>query len=236
MKNLTDSLNERQLAAVTTTDENSLVIAGAGSGKTKVLIHRIAYILENFPVSTFNILAVTFTNKAANEMKERVEQMLGSSIGGMWIGTFHGLCHRMLRQHYLEAGLPETFQILDQDDQNKIIKKIHKAMDLDETKWPPKKSGAYINQKKESGYESKDIVAENNPQEQTLLNVYQSYEKQCKISGLIDFADLSSDELIGGFDEIKGKKIRIDGYLEEFSLSRNEADELIMSAREIAYK
>ena len=190
MKNLTDSLNERQLAAVTTTDENSLVIAGAGSGKTKVLIHRIAYILENFPVSTFNILAVTFTNKAANEMKERVEQMLGSSIGGMWIGTFHGLCHRMLRQHYLEAGLPETFQILDQDDQNKIIKKIHKAMDLDETKWPPKKSGAYINQKKESGYESKDIVAENNPQEQTLLNVYQSYEKQCKISGLIDFADL----------------------------------------------
>jgi len=112
--NLTAQLNDRQAEAVTTSTENSLVIAGAGSGKTKVLIHRIAYILENFPVSTFNILAVTFTNKAANEMKTRVEQMMGNSIGGMWIGTFHGLCHRMLRQHFVEAGLPETFQILDQ--------------------------------------------------------------------------------------------------------------------------
>jgi DNA helicase-2/ATP-dependent DNA helicase PcrA len=188
--NLTAQLNDRQAEAVTTSTENSLVIAGAGSGKTKVLIHRIAYILENFPVSTFNILAVTFTNKAANEMKTRVEQMMGNSIGGMWIGTFHGLCHRMLRQHFVEAGLPETFQILDQDDQNKMLKKIHAAMGLDETKWPPRKSASYINQKKESGYTSADIQMAENPQEQTLLNVYRNYEQQCKISGLIDFSDL----------------------------------------------
>lgn len=190
MSNLTSSLNDRQLEAVTTSTENSLVIAGAGSGKTKVLIHRIAYILENFAVSTFNILAVTFTNKAANEMRERIEQMMHSSIGGMWIGTFHGLCHRMLRQHYAEAGLPEAFQIIDQDDQTKIIKKIHTAMGLDETKWPPKKSVSYINNKKESGLESKDINAQNNPTESVLLHVYNNYENQCKISGLIDFADL----------------------------------------------
>jgi DNA helicase-2/ATP-dependent DNA helicase PcrA len=190
MSNITSSLNERQFEAVTTNTENSLVIAGAGSGKTKVLIHRIAYILEKFPVSTFNILAVTFTNKAANEMKERIEGMMQTHIGGMWIGTFHGLCHRMLRQHYVEAGLPETFQIIDQDDQTKIIKKIHSAMGLDETKWPPKKSAAYINQKKEHGLESKDINVQNNPTESVLLHVYNNYENQCKISGLIDFSDL----------------------------------------------
>ncbi|MEE3003697.1 MAG: UvrD-helicase domain-containing protein, partial [Pseudomonadota bacterium] len=190
MSNLTSTLNDRQLEAVTTGNENSLVIAGAGSGKTKVLIHRIAYILENFPVSTFNILAVTFTNKAANEMKERVEGMLNTAIGGMWIGTFHGLCHRMLRQHFNEANLPEDFQIIDQDDQNKIIKKIHIVMGLDETKWPPKKSVSYINSKKENGLESKDIIVENNPTESVLLSVYKNYESQCRISGLIDFSDL----------------------------------------------
>ena len=177
MKNLKDILNKKQLEAVTTNEKSTLVLAGAGSGKTTVLVQRIIYILEKFNVSPFNILAVTFTNKAAKEMKSRVEESLNMPANGMWIGTFHGLCHRILRQHAANANLDENFQILDQDDQSKLLKKIHTAMNLDEKKWPVKKSQGYINGNKDKGFLPADITI-NNPNEQILLSIYQNYQQQ----------------------------------------------------------
>ena len=146
-------LNERQQQAVSAPDGHMLVLAGAGSGKTRVLVHRIAWLIQQQNYSPFSILAVTFTNKAAAEMRGRVEQLVGSSVRGMWIGTFHGLAHRLLRAHYMDVGLPQNFQILDSDDQQRLIKRLIKSLNLDDKRWPAKQAQWYINGKKTKGYE-----------------------------------------------------------------------------------
>ena len=143
-----DSLNDAQREAVTSPVSSMLVLAGAGSGKTRVLVHRIAWLVQAEAMSPYSIMAVTFTNKAAAEMRSRIESLLGIPPRGMWVGTFHGLSHRLLRAHWQDAKLPENFQILDSDDQLRIIKRIMRSLQLDEQKWPPRQAQWYINSKK----------------------------------------------------------------------------------------
>ena len=143
-----DSLNDAQREAVTADISNLLVLAGAGSGKTRVLVHRIAWLIEAEQISPYSILAVTFTNKAAKEMRGRIESLLNVNVHGMWVGTFHGLAHRLLRSHWQEAGLRENFQIMDSDDQLRLVKRISKEMGLDDSRWPPKQIQWYINAQK----------------------------------------------------------------------------------------
>src|SRR3990167_3785646 len=150
LSHIIDSLNEAQRTAVTADLSHLLVLAGAGSGKTRVLVHRIAYLMEAHHVSPYEILAVTFTNKAAAEMRNRIEKLRGVPMNHMWVGTFHGLGHRLLRAHFQEANLPETFQIIDSDDQLGIIKRIHRTMSLDENRWQPKQSQWFINHHKKN--------------------------------------------------------------------------------------
>src|SRR3990167_10871899 len=150
LNDITKSLNEAQCAAVTAPLAHSLVLAGAGSGKTRVLVHRIAYLMAAHHVSPYEILAVTFTNKAAAEMRGRIEKLRGVPMNHMWVGTFHGVAHRLLRAHFQEANLPETFQIIDSDDQLGMIKRIHRAMNLDVNRWQPKQSQWFINHHKKN--------------------------------------------------------------------------------------
>jgi len=149
ISHIIDPLNDAQREAVTAPAGHVLVLAGAGSGKTRVLVHRIAWLVQVEQVSPFGILAVTFTNKAAREMRGRTEQLLGVPVGGMWVGTFHGLAHRLLRAHWQEAGLPETFQILDSDDQLRVIKRVMRGLELDESRWPPRQLQWFINGRKD---------------------------------------------------------------------------------------
>ena len=186
--NLLANLNPAQLQAVTFPQGNLMILAGAGSGKTRVLVHRIAWLLQN-GASTSDILAVTFTNKAAKEMRTRLEEMLQLPVTQMWVGTFHGLAHRLLRLHWQEAGLPQSFQIIDADDQLRILKRIHKSFNLDPEKWPAKKSRAFINDNKDKGLRSKKIEQANIADE-TLVKIYRAYEEVCANSGLLDFAEL----------------------------------------------
>ncbi|MFN6961277.1 MAG: UvrD-helicase domain-containing protein, partial [Rhodocyclaceae bacterium] len=149
--NLLDSLNRPQLAAVTLPPQHALILAGAGSGKTRVLTTRIAWLISTGQVSPQGVLAVTFTNKAAKEMLARLSAMLPMNLRGMWIGTFHGLCNRMLRAHYRDAGLPQLFQILDASDQLAAVKRLLKALNVDEQKNPPRELCWFINAQKEAG-------------------------------------------------------------------------------------
>lgn len=183
------SLNPAQQAAVQAPLGHQLVLAGAGSGKTRVLTHRIAWLIENEKISPFNILAVTFTNKAANEMRTRLENMLHITAKSMWLGTFHGLSHRFLRLHWQEAGLPQSFQILDSDDQFRMIRRVIQALNLDEDRFPPKEVQWFINAQKEEGREW-DQVAARDVTVQTFINVYQAYHEACRRAGVLDFADL----------------------------------------------
>ena len=153
-----DQLNDAQRDAVTADSPGTLVLAGAGSGKTRVLVHRIAWKIKVAGLSPYSIMAVTFTNKAAREMRGRIEELLGSSLkGGMWVGTFHGLAHRLLKAHAREAGLPENFQILDSDDQLRLMKRIHRELQLDDSRWPPRQSCYFINGHKDEGRRSAHI-------------------------------------------------------------------------------
>ncbi|CAM3501276.1 DNA helicase II [Parendozoicomonas haliclonae] len=185
-----DSLNDAQREAVTLPLSSGLVLAGAGSGKTRVLVHRIAWLVQTEGVSPWSIMAVTFTNKAAAEMRGRIEQMLDMPVRGMWVGTFHGIAHRLLRAHWKEAGLPENFQILDSDDQLRIVKRIMKAMNLDDTKWPPRQAQWYINGKKDEGLRPHHIDPGYDVYEKTMQTVYATYEQQCQQLGVVDFAEL----------------------------------------------
>lgn len=185
---LLTNLNLPQQRAVTFAHGNLLILAGAGSGKTRVLVHRIAWLLQN-GVTPSNILAVTFTNKAATEMRKRLEEMLIQPLTKMWVGTFHGLAHRLLRLHWQEAGLPQSFQIIDTEEQTRLLKRIHQAFNLDSEKWPVKKSVSFINNNKEKGLRSHKIEA-NNLTESTLIKIYQVYQDSCASSGLVDFAEL----------------------------------------------
>ncbi|WP_271460901.1 DNA helicase II [Pantoea leporis] len=190
VSDLLDGLNDKQREAVAAPRSNLLVLAGAGSGKTRVLVHRIAWLLSVENCSPYSIMAVTFTNKAAAEMRHRIDQLIGTSQGGMWIGTFHGLAHRLLRAHHLDAGLPQDFQILDSDDQLRLLKRLIKAMNLDEKQWPARQGMWYINGKKDEGLRPKNIESYGNPVEQTWLRIYQAYQEACDRAGLVDFAEL----------------------------------------------
>lgn len=185
-----DSLNEAQRQAVTAPATSQLVLAGAGSGKTRVLVHRIAWLVQAEAMSPYAIMAVTFTNKAAAEMRARIESLLGLAPRGMWVGTFHGLSHRLLRSHWHDARLPENFQILDSDDQLRIIKRITRALQLDEQKWPPRQAQWYINSKKDEGLRPAYIDPGYDPFEKTMLTIYQAYHDYCEQVGVVDFGEL----------------------------------------------
>ncbi|REF25776.1 ATP-dependent DNA helicase UvrD [Xenorhabdus cabanillasii] len=187
---LLESLNDKQREAVAVPRTNMLVLAGAGSGKTRVLVHRIAWLLSVEHASSFSVMAVTFTNKAAAEMRHRIENLIGTSQGGMWIGTFHSLAHRLLRAHHLDANLPQDFQILDSEDQHRLIKRIIKAMNLDDKQWPARQGMWYINGKKDEGLRPQHIESYGNPVEATWLKIYQAYQEACDRAGLVDFAEL----------------------------------------------
>ncbi|MGL6116431.1 DNA helicase II, partial [Plesiomonas sp.] len=187
---LLDGLNDKQRDVVAAPRRNLLVLAGAGSGKTRVLVHRIAWLMQVEHCSPYSILAVTFTNKAAAEMRHRIEQLIGTMQGGMWIGTFHGIAHRLLRAHHLDAGLPQDFQILDSDDQQRLLKRLIKAMNLDEKQWPARQAAWFINGKKDEGLRPSHIETYGNLTEATWLKIYQAYQEACDRAGLVDFAEL----------------------------------------------
>ena len=187
---LLDSLNDKQREVVGAPLQNMLVLAGAGSGKTRVLVQRIAWLMQVEQAASHSILAVTFTNKAAAEMRARVEQVTGGNTHGMWIGTFHGLAHRLLRMHFQEAKLPQAFQVLDSDDQLRLIKRIVRSLELDEKKWPAKQFVWYINGKKDEGLRPQHIDAQFDPSEALFVKVYQAYQDTCDRAGLVDFAEL----------------------------------------------
>ena len=187
---LLEGLNDAQREAVATPPGPVLVLAGAGSGKTRVLTQRVAWLVGVDNISPQSILAVTFTNKASQEMRGRIEHILGFPVGGMWAGTFHGLSHRLLRAHYQEAGLPQTFQILDSEDQLRVVRRVLKSLGLDESYWPPKKLQWYINANKEAGRRPAQLGHRDDPQEMQMIRVYAAYEELCQRSGLVDFAEL----------------------------------------------
>src|SRR3989338_9299138 len=184
-----NSLNNAQQEAVSAPLKHQLVLAGAGSGKTRVLTHRIVWLIEKENISPTQILAVTFTNKAAFEMRSRVESLLNSSIKTMWIGTFHGLSHRLLRTHFQEANLPQSFQILDADDHLRRVRRLIQALNLDEEKFSPKEARWFINTQKEEGLEPHQVLVRDMHAE-TLVKIYQAYQEACVRAGVVDFADL----------------------------------------------
>jgi DNA helicase-2/ATP-dependent DNA helicase PcrA len=207
-----DELNDAQRAAVAAPPGPILVLAGAGSGKTRVLTCRVAWLVEAMEISPLSILAVTFTNKAAREMRGRIEKMLGFPVGGMWMGTFHGLAHRLLRQHWQEAGLSQDFQILDSDDQLRLIKRSMKELALDEEYWPPREVQWFINAHKEEGRRPDQVPQGPDPQQRTLLGIYEKYEGLCRRFGLVDFAEL----LLRAFELIKDNQILRERYQKRF--------------------
>ena len=182
-------LNEKQIEAVMLQDQSALVLAGAGSGKTRVLTSRIAWLIENQIASPGAILAVTFTNKAAKEMLTRISTQLPINIRGMWVGTFHGLCNRFLRKHHIDANLPETFQILDSADQKSAIKRVMKIMQIDEDLISSKEAMYFINTNKEEGLRSQQFKAYDDISKK-LNSIYGAYDEQCQKEGVVDFAEL----------------------------------------------
>ena len=190
VSHLLDGLNDAQREAVAAPIQNMLVLAGAGSGKTRVLVHRIAWLMQIEGISPNAIMAVTFTNKAAREMRGRIEELLNLPGRGMWFGTFHGIAHRFLRAHYKEAQLPENFQILDSDDQLRIIKRLMRERNMDESRCPPRQVASFINSRKDEGIRAKHLPPAKNPFDRQLASLYLDYEEQCQLSGLVDFGEL----------------------------------------------
>lgn len=187
---LLNSLNDAQRQAVAAPLGRQLVLAGAGSGKTRVLVHRIAWLIQVERASPHSILSVTFTNKAAAEMRHRIEQLLGMSPQGMWVGTFHGLAHRLLRAHWQEAGLSQNFQILDSDDQQRIVKRVIRELGLDEQRWPARQAQWFINGQKDEGLRPQHIQAAGDLFLSTMRSIYEAYEAACARAGVIDFSEL----------------------------------------------
>src|SRR5262249_27308499 len=186
---LLDNLNEQQLAAVTLPDQPALILAGAGSGKTRVLTTRIAWLIQTGRVSPHGVLAVTFTNKAAREMLTRLSAMLPINTRGMWVGTFHGLCNRLLRTHHRDAELPQLFQILDSADQQSLIKRLAKAQAMDEENYPPRQLQNFINNCKEAGLRANAVEA-GDDFTRRMVAFYADYDAQCNREGVVDFAEL----------------------------------------------
>jgi len=184
------NLNDAQRQAVTAPADPTLVIAGAGSGKTRVLVHRAAWLIDVERLSPQSLLAVTFTNKAAAEMRNRIEALLSLPVQHLWIGTFHGLAHRMLRRHWREAGLPQNFQIIDSDDQLRLIKRLLKNLEIDDGRWVPKEIQWFINAQKDEGLRPQHLDDEGDVDRRQMISLYQSYEEVCQRGGLVDFAEL----------------------------------------------
>ena len=196
MTNILENLNPEQLEAVTLPPidgqgryQSAMILAGAGSGKTKVLTTRIAWLIQTGQASPIGILAVTFTNKAAKEMLTRLSAMLPINTRGIWVGTFHGLCNRLLRAHHKDAGLPATFQILDIQDQLSAIKRLLKSLKVDDEKYPPKQLQYFINNAKDKGFRAKDLDR-GDAFQNAMVELYQAYEEQCQREGVVDFAEL----------------------------------------------
>jgi DNA helicase-2/ATP-dependent DNA helicase PcrA len=187
---LLDGLNDAQRQAVAAPSGSYLVLAGAGSGKTRVLTNRIAWLIQTEGISPFSVLAVTFTNKAAAQMRSRIESLMSMPVRGMWVGTFHGIAHRLLRMHWQEANLPQNFQILDSDDQLRLVKRIITSLDLDEKKWPARQAVSYINSQKDEGLRPQNIEDFGDIYVKTHLDIYRAYEDACQRGGMVDFAEL----------------------------------------------
>jgi len=217
---LIDSLNDAQRLAVSAPSQSMLILAGAGSGKTRVLVHRIGWQIQVEGLSIHNILAVTFTNKAAKEMRGRVEELLNISAHSMWIGTFHGIAHRLLRRHAKQAKLPETFQVMDSDDQLRVIKRLVKTLNIDDKKWPPKQMMWFINAQKDEGIRARHMPEPNDVFLSTQLNIYKAYEEICDRSGLVDFAELllrahellRDNEDVLAFYQERFKQVHVDEF------------------------
>ena len=191
VSDILNPLNAAQREAVTASTSNQLVLAGAGSGKTRVLVHRIAWLIRAEGFSAQSVLAVTFTNKAAREMRGRIEDMLQMPTQGLWVGTFHGLAHRLLKAHWQEAGLPQQFQILDSDDQLRVVKRVCRELELDDARWPPKQAQWFINGQKDEGLRARHVdVPLGDLYAKTMVRVYAAYEEACERGGLVDFAEL----------------------------------------------
>ncbi|HED34447.1 MAG TPA: DNA helicase II [Gammaproteobacteria bacterium] len=205
VSHILDDLNDAQREAVTAPPGPMLILAGAGSGKTRVLVHRMAWLIQVEDVSPFSIMAVTFTNKASKEMRNRVENLQGVSPNGMWVGTFHGIAHRLLRAHWKEAGLAQQFQILDSDDQYRMIRRVLKALELDEARWVPRQIQGYINARKDEGLRPQHIDFGSDPINRQMVSIYTAYEAACERAGVIDFAELllRSLELVRDNEELR---------------------------------
>jgi len=199
-----DGLNAAQREAVCAPPGDVLVLAGAGSGKTRVLVHRIAWLLAVEGASPWEILAVTFTNKAAREMQGRIGELLGQPALGMWVGTFHGIAHRLLRAHWQEAGLPRSFQIMDSDDQQRLVKRVIRELNLDEARWPPRQAAGFINAQKDAGVRAQHLEPGHDPFLRQMQRIYQHYQEACERGGLVDFAELllRAHELLRDHEEL----------------------------------
>jgi DNA helicase-2/ATP-dependent DNA helicase PcrA len=207
-----DNLNDAQREAVTAPLSNLLVVAGAGSGKTRVLVHRIAWLIEAEGVSPYGVLAVTFTNKAAQEMRVRIEELLNLSVRNLWVGTFHGIAHRLLRMHWQEARLPQNFQILDADDQLRLVKRVMRVLDVDEQKWPARQAVWFINSQKDEGRRAKDVPVGDDLFQMTHKKIYENYETLCQEGGLVDFAEL----LLRSHETLRDNPALLDHYRRRF--------------------
>ena len=185
-----DPLNRAQRDAVAAPPGHQLVLAGAGSGKTRVLVHRVAWLLATGEAAPWGVYVVTFTNRAAGEMRARIERMLERPAGGMWVGTFHGLAHRLLRAHAQEADLPASFQILDSEDQLRCIRRVLRELDLDEKRWVPRRVQGYINARKDEGLRARHVEQRGEGEHEQLAAIYRAYEELCRRNGVVDFAEL----------------------------------------------
>jgi DNA helicase-2/ATP-dependent DNA helicase PcrA len=206
------ALNEAQRAAVSAPLGPTLVLAGAGSGKTRVLTHRAAWLIEEIGIAPQGLLAVTFTNKAATEMRGRIESLLAIPGSALWIGTFHGIAHRLLRRHWKESGLPQHFQILDDDDQHRTVRKLLREQNLDEQRWVPREVQGFINREKDEGRRPKHLQDRGDPTRRELIRLYDLYQRRCDQLGVVDFAEL----LLRSFEVIRDQPQLADFYRHRF--------------------
>ena len=204
-------LNERQLEAVTLPHQSALILAGAGSGKTRVLTTRVAWLIQTGQASPHGLVAVTFTNKAAKEMLARISAMLPINTRGMWVGTFHGLCNRLLRAHYREAGLPQLFQILDSQDQLSLIKRLLKSLNVDEERFPPRQAQWFVNSAKDEGLRAAQVEA-GDEFARRMRDIYAAYDEQCNREGVVDFAEL----LLRSYELLSANEALRDHYRARF--------------------
>ena len=220
VSHILDNLNEQQREAVTSEKEHLMVLAGAGSGKTRVLVHKIAWQVEALQINPASIMAVTFTNKAAMEMRSRIEELLQVQMRDSWVGTFHGLSHKLLKRFYKEANLSSGFTILDSDDQLRIVKRISKELNLDEATWPARQTQWQINSWKDDGLRSKDVNENEDYFKETIKKVYIEYEEVCKNDNLVDFGELllksyeviKENELVKEFFHSRFKSVLVDEF------------------------